>query len=104
MIYAKNRKYAQLLTSLFRLRSIHKTYHAVITGSLGFKKVVEDVLSYKIKNREIKQKAISNFKEIKTNKKYSLIEIKPLTGRKHQIRKQLLKLNNPIIGDSKILG
>ena len=102
MIYAKNRKYAQLLTSLFRLRSIHKTYHAVITGSLGFKKkVVEDVLSYKIKNREIKQKAISNFKEIKTNKKYSLIEIKPLTGRKHQIRKQLLKLNNPIIGDSK---
>ncbi len=29
------------------------------------------------------------------------MELNPITGRKHQLRKQLLKIGNPIIGDDK---
>ena len=34
LIIAKNRKYAQLFTSLFRIRKIHKTYLAIVYGKL----------------------------------------------------------------------
>ena len=34
LVVAKNRKYAQLLTSLFRLRKIHKTYLGIVLGEL----------------------------------------------------------------------
>ena len=35
MLIAKNREYAQLLTSLFRLRKIHKTYLAICYGEVN---------------------------------------------------------------------
>ena len=38
LIFAKNRKFAQLFTSLFRIRKIHKTYLAIVRGELLKKK------------------------------------------------------------------
>ena len=38
LIVAKNRKYAQLFTSLFRIRKIHKTYLGIVLGELQKKK------------------------------------------------------------------
>ena len=46
-------------------------------------------------------KAITNLKIIKSNDSYSLLELNPITGRKHQLRKQLLNIGNPIVGDDK---
>ena len=40
-------------------------------------------------------------KILKSNEGYSFVELNPITGRKHQLRKQLLKIGNPIIGDGK---
>ena len=102
LIIAKNRKYAQLFTSLFRIRKIHKTYLAIVYGKVEkFKKVMKDDLIYYEKNKKIVQKAISNLKIIKSNDGYSYLELKPITGRKHQLRKQLLNIGCPIIGDDK---
>ena len=101
LIIAKNRKYAQLFTSLFRIRKIHKTYLAIVYGKVDASiKTMRDDLVYYENNRKITQKAISNFKVIKSNR-HSFIELNPITGRKHQLRKQLLNLGNPIIGDEK---
>ena len=47
------------------------------------------------------QKAIAYLKILKINEKYSLLELKPVTGRKHQLRKQLFNIGNPIVGDDK---
>ena len=52
-------------------------------------------------NKKITQKAISNLKIIKSNEGYSYLELSPITGRKHQLRRQLLNIGNPIIGDDK---
>ena len=102
MIVAKNREYAQLLTSLFRIRKIHKLYIAVTHGSVNKElQVMKDDLVLYDKNRKVIQKAISYIKVLKSNNKYSLVELKPITGRKHQLRKQLFNLGNSIIGDKK---
>jgi len=102
LIIAKNRKYAQLFTSLFRIRKIHKTYLAIVYGKINKSiKTMRDDLVYFENNKRVSQKAISNLKIIKSNEGYSYIELNPITGRKHQLRKQLLNIGNPIIGDDK---
>ena len=102
LIIAKNRKYAQLFTSLFRIRKIHKTYLAIVYGKVDKTiKTMRDDLVYFENNKRVSQKAISNLKIIKSNERYSYIELNPITGRKHQLRKQLLNIGNPIIGDDK---
>ena len=102
LIIAKNRKFAQLFTSLFRIRKIHKTYLAIVYGKVDKSlKVMRDDLIYYENNKKIYQKAVSNIKIIKSNEGYSYLELNPITGRKHQLRKQLLKIGSPIIGDDK---
>ena len=102
LIIAKNRKFAQLFTSLFRIRKIHKTYLALVYGKVNNSvKTIRDELVYYENNKRIIQKAISNLRTIKSNADYSLLELNPITGRKHQLRKQLLNVGNPIIGDDK---
>tara|TARA_Y100000591_G_C21817493_1_gene691587 strand:- start:808 stop:1710 length:903 start_codon:yes stop_codon:yes gene_type:complete len=103
MIFAKNRSYAQLFTSLFRIRKIHKTYHAVVKGNPEFKKkVLEDNLEYYDNNGDkYFQKAITNVKVLKNSNGYSILELIPVTGRKHQLRRQLFNIGFPIVGDKK---
>ena len=102
MIVAKNREYAQLLTSLFRIRKIHKTYLAITYGAVkrDISLLQDNLVTYE-KNKKIIQKAISYLKILKTNNEYSFLELKPITGRKHQLRKQLYNIGNPIVGDDK---
>ena len=102
LIIAKNRKFAQLFTSLFRIRKIHKTYLALVYGKVSSSiKTMRDELIYFENNKKTFQKAISNLRVIKSNDGYSYLELNPITGRKHQLRKQLLAIGNPIIGDDK---
>ena len=102
LIIAKNRKYAQLFTSLFRIRKIHKTYLAIVYGKVNklLNTMKDDLIFYENKKKII-QKAITNFKILRSNESYSLLELNPITGRKHQLRKQLLNIGNPIVGDDK---
>ena len=102
LIVAKNREYAQLFTSLFRIRKIHKIYLAVVYGEVSKDlKVLEDDLVLYEKERKIIQKATSYIKILKSNSQYSLLELRPITGRKHQLRKQLYNIGNSVIGDDK---
>jgi 23S rRNA pseudouridine955/2504/2580 synthase len=102
LIVAKNREYAQLFTSLFRIRKIHKTYLAITYGEVpeDISLLEDDLISYD-NNKKITQRAISHLKILKSNGEYSLLELNPITGRKHQLRKQLYNIGNPIIGDDK---
>ena len=101
-IIAKTRESAQLLTSLFRLRKVHKTYLAICHGELE-KDVGEwnDNLIRYDGEKKIIEKAKTIYKVLDKNSEASLIELKPITGRKHQLRKQLYALSQPIFGDIK---
>ena len=101
-IIAKKRESAQLLTSLFRLRKVHKTYLAICHGEIekNAGEWNDDLIRYD-GNKKIIEKAKTIFKVIDKNSEASLIELKPITGRKHQLRKQLYSIGQPIFGDTK---
>ena len=102
LIVAKNREYAQLFTSLFRIRKIHKTYIALTYGKIpkDLQTMKDDLISYDNGKKNI-QKAISHLRILKVTSDFSYVELNPITGRKHQLRKQLYNIGNPIIGDDK---
>ena len=60
-----------------------------------------DNLIYFENNKKITQKAISHIKLIKSQNDFSFLELNPISGRKHQLRKQLLNIGCPIVGDDK---
>ena len=52
-------------------------------------------------DKKIIEKAKTYFKVLDKNSEASLVELKPVTGRKHQLRKQLYAIGQPIYGDTK---
>ena len=101
-IIAKNRESAQLLTSLFRLRKVHKTYLAICQGEISKNSGTweDDLIRYD-GGKKVIEKAKTIYKVLDKNSEASFLELKPITGRKHQLRKQLYAIGNPIFGDTK---
>ena len=104
MIISKNHNSARLLTTLFRLRKIHKTYLAICHGHISKKKgeLKNELITFENNKKKI-EKAITYYKVISETDSTSFLELKPVTGRKHQLRKQLALINNPIVGDKKYI-
>ncbi len=101
-LIAKNRQTAQLLTSLFRLRKVHKTYLAICHGEIekNSGEWNNELIRYD-NNKKIIENARTLYKVIDKNSLSSLVEMKPITGRKHQLRKQLFQIGHSIFGDKK---
>ena len=99
---AKNRETAQLLTSLFRLRKVHKTYLGICHGEIAKEKgtLNNDLIRYDNK-KKFKEKAETIFKIIDKNNSSTLVKMRPVTGRKHQLRKHLFMIGHSILGDKK---
>lgn len=111
VLFAKTSKGLARMNEIFRERSIQKSYLCIVEG-----KVLDadgEIKSYLKKDSSMnksfsteKQKegykeAILKYKVLQHLDNYSLLVIKPLTGRHHQIRVQLSKLGFPIKGDLK---
>ncbi len=102
-IIAKNRETAQFLTSLFRLRKVYKTYLAICNGELNLENeglIKDDLLRFENKKKII-ERAETKYEILDKNNIATFIQLHPITGRKHQLRKQLFNLGNSIIGDKK---
>ena len=101
-IMAKSRQSAQLLTSLFRLRKVYKTYLAICNGEIenNSGELNDELIRYD-NGKKIIEKAKTTYKVIDKNFNSSLVEMNPITGRKHQLRKQLFNLGHSIYGDKK---
>ena len=73
--------------------------------SLGFidknKDVIDNNLLRYENNKKILERAITHYQKIDENKNHVFFKLKPITGRKHQIRKHLIDLQCPIVGDKK---
>ena len=102
-IIAKNRETAQLLTSLFRLRKVYKTYLAICNGEviISDKGLLKNELIRFENKKKIVEKAETKYEILDKNNNATFIELHPITGRKHQLRKQLFDLGNSIVGDKK---
>ena len=108
ILLAKNEKIKNKLQENWNNYVSLREYIAVIEGQLEKKsdRIIEYLketstnLVYSTKNKEGKE-AITNYKVIKENSNYSLVEIKLETGRKNQIRVAFSNLKHPIVGDKK---
>lgn len=110
IIGARNNETANLLKKQFAKRLTKKTYIAITTGIPKLEKARIDLpiarnpkkpATFKISSNG--KVAITDYKVLKTNKNYALIELMPKTGRTHQLRVHLNYINCPILGD-KVYG
>ena len=109
IIYARTSKSLSRMNKLFREKKVKKIYWAIVEKSppmdLGrienyLKKNEKRNKSY-ISNKEEGKYALLNYKILKKLEKYYHLEIKPKTGRHHQIRAQLASIGCIIKGDLK---
>lgn len=108
LMFVKNKKLYELLTHDWNKYVKTRGYIAIVEGQLKKQKgTIENYLAESktqnvyITSKENGKKAITHYKVIKTQKRYSMLEVYLDTGRKNQIRVHLSSLNNPIVGDQK---
>jgi len=111
VVFAKTSKALSRLNDMFRDGSVHKTYWAVVQGRPEIEETtLEGWLTRNEKqnksylhSREVpgSKKAVLSYRLLSTTERYSLLEVKLLTGRHHQIRCQLAGIGCPIKGDLK---
>lgn len=106
IIGAKNQAALSFLQKQFAQRKAKKTYVAIVKGT---PKLPEAVIDMPIE-RNPKAPAtfrvgpngkasVTHYKVLQSSDKYSLIELKPTTGRTHQLRVHLAEQGMPIVGD-----
>jgi 23S rRNA pseudouridine1911/1915/1917 synthase len=107
MICAKTNDAQLFLQKQFAERNTKKVYLAVIRGSIEPQEAIIDMPIQRNPKSPSRFKvsvngksAITHYKQIKTNGKYSLIELTPKTGRTHQLRVHLSQMKHPIVGDN----
>lgn len=86
---------------------IEKIYVAVVEGSVKEEQgVIEEKIGRKegsLIERQVSEsgkKAVMHYKVLRRLKGYTVLEVKPLTGRTHQIRVLMSHLGHPVAGDS----
>lgn len=106
VILAKNESTQKLLRKQFQDRKVKKTYYAVVCGRPKLDEAMIDLpLARNLRRPTTFQvdpngkPAQTHYKALKTNDKYSLLELRPTTGRTHQLRVHLNYLGVPILGD-----
>lgn len=111
IVGSQNRKLAEELKNLFARQQIFKAYYALVKCNARIKEGVwSDLLEKSVHGSHIRvssaNKGVTAITEVKMLKAFqsacgalALIELRPKTGRTHQLRVQCAKRNLPILGD-----
>ena len=108
MILAKNEEVQKFLKKQFQARTVHKTYYAIVGGgALKLEEAKIDLPMERDKKRPTTFRVDANGKEAETyyrvlwiDGEHSLVELRPRTGRTHQLRVHMKYLGHPIVGDT----
>jgi len=118
LLFALSSEMARKLSLEFAERRVKKEYLAIVRGvpkdevliDHPLKEEMDDISDKKANKNKPPQDAVTQIQLLSSvelpiqvdkypTSRYSLVLAKPLTGRKHQIRRHLRHINHPIIGD-----
>lgn len=111
LVFCKNVKLRDSLQENWNDIVKSRRYYAIVSGNLDKKE--DRIVNYLNKNKfdlvyisdeKHGKKAITEYKVLKENKEYSLLDLNIYTGRKNQIRVTMEALNHPIVGDKNYHG
>lgn len=106
VILAKNAETQTMLRRQFQDRKAHKTYCAVVTGVPKLREAKLDLpiardlkrpTTFRVDPRG--KAAETYYKVLQEDGKHALLELKPISGRTHQLRVHMKYLEHPIVGD-----
>lgn len=110
VLVGKNLNTIQILNKAIHDNKVKKLYKTIVLGNL----TKPDIIKSYYNKDEIQNKAvifddhkedskpiITKYTPLKSNGKYTLLEIELVTGKSHQIRAHLSSISCPIIGDTK---
>ncbi|HLV48024.1 MAG TPA: tRNA pseudouridine(65) synthase TruC [Aliidiomarina sp.] len=121
LMFALSSQVAALIGEQFNVGGVHRGYHAVVRGytpdegciDYPLKEELDKIADKRAKRNKDAQQAITNFVTLERAElpfkvstqhdttRYSLVQLSPETGRKHQLRRHLAHLRHPIVGDTK---
>lgn len=119
LLFALNSEMARQMSQQFEHHQIEKSYLAIVRGYLEGEDSIDyplklelDKIADKFSTEKAAQTAVTDYRGLATvempypagkftTARYSLVQLFPKTGRKHQLRRHLKHLFHPIIGDTK---
>jgi 23S rRNA pseudouridine1911/1915/1917 synthase len=107
ILVAKNPESLEFLGNQFRKRRVNKKYLAIVKGTLPEQEGIIDTLMQRdprnrkrfIASTGKGKRAITQYRLVRAYGGYSLVLLKPQTGRTHQLRVHMKHINCPILGD-----
>ena len=107
MLYALHPEAHRFLNNAFEKRGVHKTYQALVHGSITedqgvITRAIREFGSGRMGVDDIKGKpSETRFSVFKRSDRFTLVELYPQTGRRHQLRVHLYSIGHPIVGDTR---
>ena len=109
ILFARTSKGASRLSEQFRARTVKKGYLALVQGTVSpAEGILEDHLQKDSRRNVVSvvdddagQRSVLAYRVVRRRGRFTLVEIRPQTGRSHQIRVQLASRGWPIAGDAK---
>ncbi|MCD4689094.1 MAG: RluA family pseudouridine synthase [Desulfuromonadaceae bacterium] len=100
VLFAKGRRAASILGGYFMAGQVEKHYIALVAGQVDDDGELHTPVPAKGKLRS----AVTRYRRVAGNRHYSLLQLELVSGRKHQIRRQLADAGHPLIGDRRYGG
>ena len=98
LVFALSSEHARALQESLHERSFHKTYLALVRGTPPERGVIDSPMAKREGGPDVE--SITEYELLfVSDRRLSLVEARPQTGRRHQIRRHLRRIDHPIAGD-----